>query len=57
MRRLFVSVALIVGLAGSAAAQIDAMKRRVPEIDPGSAANAVALIAGSLLVLRGRRRT
>jgi hypothetical protein len=28
----------------------------VPEIDPASGANALALIAGSLVVLRSRRR-
>lgn len=27
-----------------------------PEIDPGSAASAVALLAGAVLVIRGRRR-
>jgi hypothetical protein len=28
----------------------------VPEIDPGSAASAVALLAGAIVVIRGRRR-
>jgi len=28
----------------------------VPEIDPASGANALALLAGALLVIRGRRR-
>jgi hypothetical protein len=28
----------------------------VPEIDPGSGANALALIAGALIVIRGRRK-
>jgi len=28
----------------------------VPEIDPGSAASAVAILAGAVLVIRGRRR-
>jgi hypothetical protein len=27
-----------------------------PEIDPASGANAIALLAGALLVIRGRRR-
>ena len=27
-----------------------------PEIDPASGANAVALLAGALLIIRGRRR-
>jgi hypothetical protein len=29
---------------------------RAPEIDPASATTALALLAGSLLVIRGRRR-
>jgi hypothetical protein len=40
---------LIVGLAGSLFAT------PVPEIDPASGANAVALLAGALLVIRSRR--
>ncbi len=28
----------------------------VPEIDPGSAGSALALLAGTVLVVRGRRR-
>lgn len=28
----------------------------LPEIDPASGANALALLAGALLVIRGRRR-
>ena len=28
----------------------------VPEIDPGSGANALALIGGAIIVYRGRRR-
>jgi hypothetical protein len=28
----------------------------VPEIDPASGANALALLAGALLIIRGRRR-
>ena len=28
----------------------------VPEIDPASGANALALLAGALLIVRGRRR-
>ena len=28
----------------------------VPEVDPGGAVNAVALIAGALLVIRGNRK-
>ena len=29
----------------------------VPEIDPGSAASAVAILAGAIVVIRGRRRS
>ena len=42
---------LLVGLAGSAFAGISA-----PEIDANSASAAIALVSGSLLVLRGRRK-
>lgn len=28
----------------------------VPEIDPASGANALALLAGAMLIIRGRRR-
>lgn len=28
----------------------------VPEIDPASGANALALLAGALMIIRGRRR-
>ena len=40
---------LVIGCAGSALAG-------VPEIDPGSAVNALALVAGAVLVIRSRRR-
>lgn len=33
-----------------------AMATAVPEIDPGSAGSAVALLTGALLVIRGRRK-
>jgi hypothetical protein len=29
----------------------------VPEIDPGSAASAIAILAGAIVVIRGRRRS
>jgi hypothetical protein len=32
------------------------MAASVPEIDPGSGLNAVALVAGGLLVIRSRRK-
>lgn len=42
---------LLLGVAGLASATT------VPEIDPGSAGSAVALLAGALLVIRGRRKS
>jgi hypothetical protein len=44
---------LLVGAAGSAMAGFVV----VPEIDSASAAGALALLSGALLVIRGRRRT
>jgi hypothetical protein len=40
---------LLVGMTG-------VLSAAVPEIDPGSAGSAVALLSGALLVLKGRRR-
>jgi hypothetical protein len=42
-------VLLCMGLASVCSAS-------VPEIDPASGVNALALLAGALLVIRGRRR-
>jgi hypothetical protein len=42
---------LIVGVSGFALATPPA-----PEIDPGTAGNALALLAGALLVIRGYRK-
>ena len=39
---------LLIGVSGFAMAQA------VPEIDPGSAGSAIALLSGALLVARGR---
>lgn len=41
---------LVVGISSMASAA------PVPEIDPASGANALALLAGAMLVLRGRRK-
>ena len=41
---------LLTGMAGVA------MAAGVPEIDPGSAGSALALLSGALLVARGRRK-
>jgi len=53
-----------IGLCGTASARdhdplYDRNRHRVgaPEIDPASAASALALLAGGLLILRGRRNT
>ena|ERR1017187_431796 len=51
LKRLVAVVLFCVGSAVLASAQ-----GRAPEIDPGSGANALALIAGALLVIRGRRK-
>ena len=40
-----------IGIAGTCSAVAV-----VPEVDPGSAANALALLTGALLIWRGRRR-
>ncbi len=52
MKKLIAIALLCVGASVLAAAQAGA----APEIDPGSGANALALIAGALLVIRGRRK-
>ena len=49
--RIVSSLVLLVGLAGSLFGGIS-----VPEIDANSASAAIALVAGGLLVLRGRRK-
>ena len=41
---------LVIGMAGTALAV------GAPEIDPASGANALALLAGAMLMIRGRRR-
>jgi hypothetical protein len=50
LRTLFAVILLGVG------ASVLASAAPVPEIDAGSGANALALIAGALLVIRGRRK-
>jgi hypothetical protein len=51
MLKLIAVALLVVGCSAVAMAGPSA-----PEIDPASGANALALIAGSLVVLRSRRR-
>jgi hypothetical protein len=43
-------VLLALGVTGAA------MASAIPEIDPGAGVNALALLGGALLVIRGRRR-
>jgi hypothetical protein len=43
-------------LIGTAAVAMASQAPVGPEIDPGSAASALALLAGAALVIRGRRR-
>jgi hypothetical protein len=48
--KTIVLVLLALGVTGSA------MAIPLPEIDPGTGINALALLGGALLVIRGRRR-
>jgi hypothetical protein len=50
MRRI-IGMALIMAATAAFALAAD-----VPEIDPGSATSALALLAGAALIIRGRRR-
>jgi hypothetical protein len=50
MQRLFTIVLFAIG------ASVAAMAASVPEIDPASGASALALLAGSVLMIRGRRK-
>ena len=50
--KLIGSVLLLIGMGGAAFAQV----APVPEISPVPAGSAVALIAGAVLVMRGRRK-
>jgi hypothetical protein len=52
MQRFIALMLLVIGSSAVALAIQEA-----PEIDPASGANALALIAGSLVVLRSCRRT
>jgi hypothetical protein len=47
------AVGMLLLLAG---ASMTAMATAVPEIDPGSAGSAVALIAGAVLIIRSRKK-
>jgi hypothetical protein len=50
MNKLIALVLLSIG------AGVAAMAQPVPEIDPASGASALALLAGTIVVIRGRRR-
>lgn len=52
MYRISTLVVLTIGMAAAAFAHVSS----VPEIDPGSATTALALVSGVLLIIRGRRR-
>ena len=49
------TIGMLLLLAG-AAASLFGQTQPVPEIDPGSAGSALALLSGALLVIRGRRK-
>ncbi len=49
LQKLAGALFVLVGVSGALAAA-------VPEIDPASAGNAIALVAGALLIYRSRRR-
>ena len=49
--KIFTIVLFALGVTGTALAITS-----VPEIDPGMGVNALALLGGALLVIRGRRR-
>ncbi|MGD0497890.1 MAG: hypothetical protein ABSC23_05580 [Bryobacteraceae bacterium] len=51
MKKITGIALLLIGVAAFAQANV------TPEIDPGSAASALALLAGAALVIRGWRRS
>jgi len=46
----------IAGMALLAIGASGALMASVPEIDPASGANAIALLTGAMLIIRGRKR-
>jgi len=56
MKRILGLASVFVGIAGSLMAQCS-HECGAPEIDPGAALTALALLSGGLLVLRARRKT
>ncbi len=57
MNRSLKLALLVAAFAGAALCMPPPPPPSVPEIDPGSAASALALLAGVLLVFRARRRS
>jgi hypothetical protein len=55
LKTLVAVALLLMGVTGAALARVGG-PASVPEIDAGSAVNALALISGAVLVIRGRRR-
>ena len=47
-------IIMLAGLGGLLSA--DSMDRQAPEIDPGSAGSAIALLSGALLVFKSRKK-
>ena len=47
---------LILVLGATATAMANSKGGGLPEIDPGASVNALALLGGALLLIRGRRR-
>ena len=50
MKKIVGMILVAVGVSGIA------MAYAIPEIDPGMAGNGLALLAGALLIIHGRRR-
>ena len=57
MTRFLVLGVLVLGFSGFALAQhTGGAADTAPEIDPGQAVSALALVSGSVMVIRGRRK-
>ena len=54
MRRIIGMALITIAAAAIALAQVTAP---TPEIDPGSATSALAILAGAALIIRGRRKS
>jgi hypothetical protein len=56
LRSVLIVLSLVLGICGAAQALVFGHKVSTPEIDPGLAVSAFTLLAGSLVVLRPRRK-